>query len=170
MGEAHADVKEDSNQLKLPTSRRAEQRRCNPSAQIKRKSLEEKPRSQKPAEIVRQRNAKLRTAVMPYPGLADRRRGSVHHHVPLRHHKRRDDWQSDELEWPIEPPIRTVEQDGRDDPGEVSRAEPQRTDDDRDGADAWKTGVGDEMIVPKGESRRGADVLHRERDRDAKDE
>src|SRR5215475_8063019 len=110
MGEAHADVKEDSNQLKLPTLRRAEQRRCNPSAQINGKSLKEKPRGQKPAHIVRQWNTKISTTFVPYPDFGYCRFGPVHHYIPLRHHKSCDDRQGDNVQWSIESSIGAFEQ------------------------------------------------------------
>src|SRR5262245_44148766 len=110
MCEAEADVKKDCDQLKLAPLRRAQQGRCNPPAQIEGKSLKEKPRGQKPAHIVRQRNTKIGTTFVPYPDFGYCRFGPVHHYIPLRHHKSRDDRQGDSVQWSIESSIGAIEQ------------------------------------------------------------
>src|SRR5260370_41720368 len=97
MCEAWADIKEDSDQLQLAASLRGLRTLRDPPTQIKGKSLKEKPRGEKPAEIVRQRNPKISAAVMPYPDFGYRRFGPIHHQIPLCHHKCGDDRQGNEV-------------------------------------------------------------------------
>src|SRR5215813_9253545 len=78
--------------------------------EIKGERLKDQPRGQKPTEIVRERDAEIGAAIMPYPDFGDRRFGPVHDQVPLRHYKCRDDRQGDDVAWPIETPVGTIKQ------------------------------------------------------------
>src|SRR6266481_6441450 len=170
MCEACADVKEDGDQLQLTVLLRGLRTLRDPPTQIKSKSQKEKPRGDKPAEIVRQRNAKISAAVMPHPDFGYRRFGPVHHQVPLRHHKSRDDGQGYDVEEPIKAPVATIKQDGGDHPRKVAGSEPQRSDDNRNPSDVWEIRVDFKMVMPEGESRGHADIFDSESDRSAKAE
>src|SRR5262252_1814415 len=164
MREAWAYVKEDGDQPQRAALLRGSRTLCDPPPQIKSKSQKDKPRGDEPTEIVRQRNAKIGAALMPYPYFCYRRLGPVHHQIPLRHHKCGDKRQGDEVWYSIQPSIGAIEQRRGDNPRKVAGAEPQWSDDDRDASNVWKIGVDLEMIVPEGEACGHANIFDDECD------
>src|SRR6516165_12121620 len=109
----------------------------------------------------------MRTAIVPDPDLQDRGFGRVHHHIPLRHHECRDDRQDNEPESTAQPPLGAAEQGFRQDPREVSHAEPERTDNGGNSADMRQVRLDLEMVAAEEPTRGDADVFHPEGDDNA---
>jgi hypothetical protein len=95
--EAGAEIEKNGDQLQLADLLRALRPFRGPSAQIESEYLNEQPRREQPAEIVGQRHTKIGAALVPYPDFVDRRFGWIHHQIPLRHDKSRNDGQSDKV-------------------------------------------------------------------------
>src|SRR5262245_7230541 len=102
---------------------------------------------------------------MPYPSFGNCRCGWIHHQIPLCHHKSRNDRQRNKVQRSIESLVGAVEQDRGHDPREITRAEPQRSNDNWNASDVRETATDFKMIMSEGEACRSTHILHGERDR-----
>src|SRR5262249_9060350 len=164
MCEAGADIEEDSDEQQFAVLLPVWQPPHGAVTQIESEGQVEQPRSEKPAEIVRQWNAKIGTAIMPYPSFRNCGFGPVHHQIPLCHHKGCNNRQRNDVHRSIESLVSTIEQDRGDNPREIACAEPQGSNDNWNASDVREVSADFKMVASKGEARRDAHILCGERD------